>query len=371
MRVCIDCTPLLIRSAGVKNYLYHWTEALRREAGGNAVQLFPYLDAVTGLDHERPVIGMHAAMLRLFFLYFANVWKNPALGWLNSGIDLFHASNQVRNPPRKGKLTTTLHDLTCWIMPEMHRPATVAGDRRFVENIVRRCDGVIAVSESTRRDAIKHLGLSPDRVEVIHHGVPSVYFDVPSPEIEKAKQRHHLSKPYLLFVGTIEPRKNIDTLLDAWSELSEDLRREYELVIAGSIGWAKPETTARLLSGGSGVRYTGYVPESDLPAITAGATFCVYPSLYEGFGFPVAQSLAAGVPVLTSDVSSLPEVAGDAGVLVDPRSRSEIRGAMETLLLSPSLRETLAARARARAPRFRWEECARRSWRFFEKVFGG
>jgi glycosyltransferase involved in cell wall biosynthesis len=118
------------------------------------------------------------------------------------------------------------------------------------------------------------------------------------------------------------------------------------------------------------VRYLGYVPEEDLPSLTAGAAACVYPSFYEGFGLPVAQALAAGVPVLTSHVSSLPEVAGEAAVYVDPRSVGDIRGGIQKLLLSASLRENLAAAARQRGPRFRWEETARQSWRFFERVCG-
>jgi alpha-1,3-rhamnosyl/mannosyltransferase len=126
----------------------------------------------------------------------------------------------------------------------------------------------------------------------------------------------------------------------------------------------------RLQAGIPGVRYLGYVPEADLPGLTAAATIFAYVSLYEGFGLPVAQAMAAGVPVITSNVSSLPEVVGDAGLLADPRSREEIRTALDRLLLSPSLRAELAQRGRARARGFTWAECARKSWKFFERVAG-
>jgi glycosyltransferase involved in cell wall biosynthesis len=132
-------------------------------------------------------------------------------------------------------------------------------------------------------------------------------------------------------------------------------------VIAGPMGWAAPETRERLQS----VRYLGYIPEQDLPPLTAAAALFAYPSLYEGFGFPVAQAMAAAVPVITSDISSLPEVAGDGALLVDPRSQSELQGALERMLTSPALRAELAARGRRRADQFRWSACAQRSLDFF------
>jgi len=175
-----------------------------------------------------------------------------------------------------------------------------------------------------------------------------------------------LSRPYLLFVGTIEPRKNVDLLLDAYQGLPASLRDEFDLVLAGPIGWASPATLARVRA----MRYLGYVPEPDLAPLTAAAAAFAYPSLYEGFGFPVAQAMAAGVPVVTSNVSSLPEIAGDAALLVDPRSLQELRDALVRLLESPSLRAGLAARGRERAERFRWERCAAESWAFFRKLAG-
>jgi glycosyltransferase involved in cell wall biosynthesis len=173
-----------------------------------------------------------------------------------------------------------------------------------------------------------------------------------------------------LYVGSIEPRKNLSTLLDAWLDLSRDVRQEFDLAVVGPWGWGDRSVFNRLQAGIPGVRYLGYVPEADLPGLTAAATIFAYVSLYEGFGLPVAQAMAAGVPVITSNVSSLPEVVGDAGLLADPRSREEIRTALDRLLLSPSLRAELGHRGRARARGFTWAECARKSWKFFERVAG-
>jgi glycosyltransferase involved in cell wall biosynthesis len=140
------------------------------------------------------------------------------------------------------------------------------------------------------------------------------------------------------------------------------------LVIAGASGWSGEKTLARLASKPAGVRYLGYVSEDELPGLTAGATAFIYPSLYEGFGFPVAQALAAGVPVITSNTSCLPEIAGDGALLVDPRSPAEIQRALERLLTSAALRQQLRAAGVARAQRYRWEICARKSLEFFHRV---
>ena len=142
------------------------------------------------------------------------------------------------------------------------------------------------------------------------------------------------------------------------------------MIIAGPLGWERRETVARLLAGRNGVRYLGYLPEEDLPAVMAGATGLVYPSHYEGFGFPVVQAMALGTPVITSPVSSLPEIAGDAALFVNPRIPGEISDAMRQVLCSSSLCETLRARGRKRAEQFRWRYCTEQSLAFFHKVAG-
>ena len=356
MRILIDATAVLLRSAGIKNYVYHWIQHLRQEARNETVLAFPYLDRFGHLTHEGSVLSPAQTYARLALLYFVNIPGNPALDWMGKA-DVFHVSNQIRIPVRKTKVTATLHDLTCWMMPELHTAANVKADRAFAEHALKRADRLIAVSQNTKSDAVRILGIDPSRIDVIYSGVPEVFFGArPQPA----------ERPYALFVGTIEPRKNIDTLLDAWR--STRLADDFDLVIAGPLGWSAGKTMARLRAGIAGVRYKGYVSEHELPALTAGAAAFVYPSLYEGFGFPVAQAMAAGVPVITSSTSCLPEVAGDAAILVDPKSQEEIAGAMKLVLTSPSLRERLSAAGVVRAQEYRWETCARKSLEFFRRV---
>lgn len=358
MKIAVDASSLLVRSAGVKNYVWHWVRAMRAEAGDAAVAAFPFLGAFGELNHEGSPYGPAGTLWRVAWLYGVNVPGLPWLDWLHPGCDIFHASNQTRIPPRRMHLTATIHDLTALILPELHTAGNIGADRGFAERILKHARGLIAVSENTRQDAIRHLGIRPERIRTIYSGIPEAFFHA-------APLRR--PRPYVLYLGTIEPRKNLDTLLSAWAALPPDLRREHDLVVAGPVGWAPAATVARVR--GEAV-YLGYVPEAEVPSLVAGATAFAYPSLYEGFGFPVAQAMAAGVPVLTSNTSCLPEVAGDAALLVDPRSEAEIAAGLQRLLTEPSLRGRLTAAGPPRAARYRWDVCARESLAFFHEIAG-
>jgi glycosyltransferase involved in cell wall biosynthesis len=356
MRIIVDATSTLVRSAGIKNYIWHWVRHLRKQ--GADIGAFPFLDDFGKLDHEASALSRPATIARFALIKAMNEIGFPPLDWLIRDADVFHATNLLRRAPRRAKLTATIHDLTCWLMPEVHTPGNVKADLEFADRILRRADGVIAVSENTRQDAIRLLSIAPDRIRTIHSGISESYFDaVPA---ERARR-------YVLYVGTIEPRKNLDTLLDAWALLKQSLRDEFDLVIAGPSGWSSDQTLARIEREAT---YLGYVPEERLPGLTAGATVFVYPSLYEGFGFPVAQAMAAGVPVLTSNNSCLPEITGDAAILIDPRSAAAIASSLTRMLESESLLADLAARGRIRADLFRWEKCATQSLHFFRGVCG-
>ena len=353
-----------MRSAGVKNFLYYWISHLRQILGNEQVSLFPFLDSLPDLDHEGSVAGPAGTFARQVLLYALNLQSNHVWDWIGPRTDVFHTT-KLLNPPRRTRLTAHLHDLTCWLLPEFHQAANVAAEKRFAERIWKRAAGLIAVSENTRQDAVRILGLSPEIIEVIYPGVSEPFFTATAESARPTCRKYGLARPYALYVGTVEPRKNLDRLLEAWEGLAASVREEFDLVAAGPEGWQSAETMARLRGA---TRYLGYVPEPDLPALTAGATIFLYPSLYEGFGFPVAQAMAAGVPVITSNLSSLPEITGGAALLIDPHSVAEIRAAIDLLLRSPAKRAQLASAGRVQAQRFRWEVCARRSVEFFQKV---
>jgi glycosyltransferase involved in cell wall biosynthesis len=369
MRIMLDATSLLLRSTGVKTYMYHWIRSLQRSATQDSIRLFPFFGELTDLDHESSSVGRLRTALGALVVHFSNIKWNPILEVIGCAADVFHASQHSRNPPHLAtRLTATIYDMTCWLMPEMHVPANVAATRQYGERVLRRANACIAISEQSKKDAVEILKLPADRIDVIYPGVAEEFFTVERPEAQAVAKKYRLDKPYLLYVGTIEPRKNVDRLLDAYRSLCEPVRKAHDLVIAGPLGWCSEATRDRLRAPEPGIRYLGYVSEDDLPGLTAGATAFVFPSLYEGFGLSLVQAMACGVPAITSRGSSLGEVAGEDAILVDPRNTDEIAAAIERLALSPSLRDDLGQRGRLRAGAFRWERNAQQSLAFFHKL---
>src|SRR5512140_750240 len=181
MRICVDATPLLLRSAGVKNYLYHWLSALwRATAKPESIQAFPFMRGLGALNHERSASGVGRTIAGLGLLHAANRSGLPLLDFLARRCDVFHASHQLYNPPRNVKLTSTLYDMTCWLMPQLHSKANVRGLKEFASRVARRADGLIAISESTRDASVRVLSLNPERIEVIYPGIAEAFFDVPA-----------------------------------------------------------------------------------------------------------------------------------------------------------------------------------------------
>lgn len=251
--------------------------------------------------------------------------------WLDfklRGTDVFHASSATPCSPRRAKLTATIEDLSSWLMPNQRTKAA----RRFAERILECAHGLIAISESIRQDAIRLLGIDAEKITTIYPGVAPEYFDA------KPARRE---RPYVLYAAGDQPRQNRDTLLGAWRDLKPELQREYDLVSTS---------------------------DAPSPQLMAGAALFVYPSLYDGFALPVAQAMAANVAVVTSDVSSMPEVGRDAAVMVDPHDPAEIAEGITRLLESESDRAKLARYGRARAEKYRWEKCAEDSLAFFRRI---
>lgn len=349
-------------------YLFHLVKHLAATAEKNELSLFPFFQLPATLRHDESPLGWGATIARsLLATRLAGSW-NPVFRASVKGARLFHASNLVRGVPAGVCLTTTVHDLTSMCTPELHRPQTVQADKAFFSRIVRRADRIIAVSNSTKNDLVTRLQIPDSRIAVIYPGVREEYFQGDPPQGPAIRAKYALTRPYMLSVGTIEPRKNLDRLLDAYSAMSADIRAGYDLVVVGMQGWRNEKTIEKLRGGATGVKWLGYVPEGDMPAIMSGATLLVFPSLYEGFGFPAAEAMAAGIPVLTSTAGSLPEVVGDAACCVDPLSVAELRASMERILTSPEERYGMSQRGLQQARKYSWQENARRTWALFESL---
>jgi glycosyltransferase involved in cell wall biosynthesis len=275
------------------------------------------------------------------------------------------------------RTVVTIHDLVSFLFPKTVPRKYSLYMRLMTRLAVRSADRIIAVSGATRDDLVRVLRVPGDRVVVIHEAVAPEFTVPPSPAaIEAVARRYGIRPPYCLFVGNLEPRKNLARLVEAFALVRSRAtagQATPQLVLAGTRGW---------LSGGifravarhdmaSAIRFTGYVAPADLPALYAGATCFVFPSLYEGFGLPVLEAMAAGTPVVASRVGAIPEVAGDAALLVDAERPAEIADALEGVLADGGLRVRLAARGRARAACFTWEAVARQTLAVYEDAHAG
>jgi glycosyltransferase involved in cell wall biosynthesis len=252
----------------------------------------------------------------------------------------------------------TVHDL-CWA----RLPADiVAGEQKVnmdaEERAIRTATALIAVSQNTRRDLLEEYGIPPEQVGITHEGVSDRYCPTPG-EAERIRSKYQLDH-YLLYIGTLQRRKNLVRLVDAYVHLLERHHVPHKLVLAGSKGWGYEEVYAAVERSGVADRIIllGYVPDEDLPGLYTGADLFIYPSLYEGFGLPVLEAMACGTPVAVSRTSSLPEVAGDAGIFFDPLNVIEMAEAMSKVLLNSQFCNELQQKGLRRAQQFTWQRTA-------------
>ncbi len=273
---------------------------------------------------------------------------------------VFHAPNFFV-PPFPGGTVNTVHDLSHLVVPDFHPAARIRYMEQAFEASLRHTDYIVTDSQSVRAEIIERLAWPADRVVAIHPGVADDFRPAAADELAPTLSRLGLmAGGYALFVGTIEPRKNIDRLIEAYAALSPELRRQWPLVIVGDKGWRSEQTHARMAAAQAQgwLRYLRYVPQQLLPSLYAGARLFVYPSLYEGFGLPVLEAMASGTPVITSNLSSMPEVAGAAARLVDPRDTEALQDAIGSGLTDEGWLGSARQAGLERASSFSWSKCA-------------
>jgi alpha-1,3-rhamnosyl/mannosyltransferase len=270
-----------------------------------------------------------------------------------------------------GPAVLTIFDLSFHYFPETHPVERIRYINRHFYPKLDRISHFITLSETVKREMMEQLSLSEDKITVTPLGVERYFSPVPVDQLHPVTNKYGL-KPssYILYVGTLEPRKNIGNLLKAYALLSPSLREAFPLVLAGEVGWLMEKLNLEIerLNLQKTVIKTGYLPKEDLPALYSGATVFVYPSLYEGFGLPPLEAMACGAPVITSSVSSLPEVVGEAGVQVHPEETEKMAKEMQDLLTNSRRREVLSAMGLARSKHFTWEKCAAKTLEVYDRV---
>lgn len=292
-----------------------------------------------------PVRALPLGRRLLYESWHALRW--PAVERVTGPVDVTHATGLVI-PPTAAPLVVTVHDLAWEHWPGFFTRHGVRFFRRSVQLTRERASVIVCPSEATAVDAV-NAGMDPARVRIVPWGVDQTRA---APEsVTEVRSRHRVDRPYVLWVGTLEPRKNVHAVVDGFRRLA---RTDLDLVLVGPVGWKEelPPAAAEL---GDRLHVVGFVPDADLRALYAGASAFCYPSLLEGFGFPVLEAMVQGTPVVTSRATATEEVLGDGGVAVDPRSADALAAGLEAVLAD---RDTFSAAARRRAARYTWARTA-------------
>lgn len=274
-------------------------------------------------------------------------------------IALYHEPNIVPLA-FDGPTVITVHDLS-WIRhPEAHPPERVRAMNKYFPAGLEQASLILTISDFVKQELMDVFGVKPERIRPVLLGVEALFHPRSADETRVVLSAHGLVHgQYVLAVGTLEPRKNLEVALRAFMQLTPALRKHFPLVLVGMKGWhtsALEQQIAPLVAAGV-IRQLGYLPRENLAKIVAGATTLIYPSVYEGFGLPPLEAMVCGVPVITSNVSSIPEVVGDAGLMLNPLDVEGFAGAMELLLANPDERSRMAALALARSSQFSWAKC--------------
>lgn len=290
-----------------------------------------------------------------------------------SKIDLFHAPDHYIPRLRGIPVIATVMDVIPIVRPEWGSKRLRAAKNAAFRLMARSAQQIITISEYSKADIVHYFGIPAERISVTRLGVNPAYGQPVAPEIRQAVlRRYGLEAGFFIFVGTIQPRKNVARVIEAHRMLPAGLQKANPLVIVGRNGWGSDELLPELLALQTRRcgRWLDNVTDDDLYALLQSARALVYPSLYEGFGLPVLEGFAAGLPVIASNTTSIPEVAGDAALLVDPEHSAEIAGAMQRLAEDDVLAAGLAERGRARAKNFTWAECAQQTLAVYRNVAG-
>ncbi len=370
MRIALDAIPLVAAKTGIGHYTDALAEWLARVHPDHQYELLSPFDFPFAAGNGTPAnLSKHFFPVRTLFRKWWLVGL-PALLQI-SPLDVFHGTNYCIPVYAPCPTVVTIHDLSLFTQAHTHENENVTRGKRRMPLMARRATRIIAPSEFTKREIIEHLGLRADKIRVIFEAARASMKPLSPAECQPVLAKHQIQSPFLLYVGTIEPRKNLLTLLRAYDELLKTTPHRLPLVLCGGRGWLCDEVFQLVeeLRLQDQVRFTGYVEDADLPALYSAATAFVYPSLYEGFGLPPLEAMACGTPVITSNVTSLPEVVGQAGLLHDPRDARALTKALAELLADEATQQHFRRAGLEQAARFSWERAARETQNVYDEVF--
>ncbi len=368
MKIGIDITQAQYQGTGVGNYTYNLVKHLLQIDPQNQYLLFggslrDYTNLksiANSLHSQNKIYPFPPTLMDTFF----NRFKLP-LDSLTGPLDVFHASDWT-HPQTQAKTLTTIHDLTILKYPSHQHPKIISTHKRRLDLAIKHSTAIIADSDSTKQDILQYYSYPTEKIHVIHLAASQDFLNFAKIQaktqkklIQKTKKKYGLDD-YILSVGTREPRKNLNKVIKAYQRFNLHHPNSPQLAIAGRFGWGdnqKPSSNTKLL---------GFVPQSDLPALYAGAKAFIYPSLYEGFGLPVLEAMTLAVPVITSNRGSLKEVAGKATVLVNPDSSKDISIGIQKALKNSKQLSQLGLK---QSKKFSWKKTAEQTLSIYGKIY--
>jgi glycosyltransferase involved in cell wall biosynthesis len=358
--------------AGVGHYTFHLVDALlKQDRKNHYVLYFSHLMPREISNYFRhPNVTIRWWPLSRYRRYLPFLYSHLLLSAVlgRDRIDVFHAPANIMPLTYRGKTVVTLHDLAIYKNPDWF-PAQQVSTRILVPQSLRKASRVIAVSEATKRDAIRQFGLNRDKIDVVYEAADTNLLKLRDSHTD-IRKKFDLPEKFVLYVGTLEPRKDVPTLIQAWQRYRSKTKSNVVLAIAGGIGLHGQETIRMIRSLGakSGIMYLGYISHNHKVLLMRAAQAFVFPSRYEGFGLPVLEAMQLGTPVITTNVSSLPEVAGTGALLVKPGNIQELAQAIQRVMSSASTREKMSRAGREQAKRFSWAKTARETLAVYKKT---
>lgn len=379
MRIGIDCRTILNpdkgEAAGVGHYTYQLVRHLSEHAPKDAEFVFFFDEKVADAKLEKfkkegieakffPFI-QYKTFLPLAYSHFlvTAFLRRENLDLLHSPIP--HLPLSYNNPA-----VVTVHDLAIYKYPKLFPSGQQVSTKVVVPRTLKKAKKIVAVSQATKNDIIELFDIPEDKIEVIYNGLDKRFFERASEkEIEEIKARYNIKKRYILFIGTLEPRKNIERLVEAFNRVRAK-KTDWQLVVAGREGWSAEKIYEKAMSSPyrKDIIFTGYIAADDVNPLLSGAEIFVSPSIYEGFGMPVTEALAQGLPVITSKYGSLPEVAGKAAILIDPYEVTDIAGAINLLIEDKKFRDEIREIGFKQAQKYSWEKCARDTLKVYQQA---
>jgi len=375
VKILLDAFPLNAPKSGVGYYTYHLLKALSQVYKSEDEFIYFYGRRFSKEIIDRPH-SVDAATRKTLKALFRDPYRitQPIkelifkFGAKKINPDIYHETNYVLLP-YSGKQVVTVFDMSIKRFPETHPAGRVKFFNEYFDKRIPNANHILSISEFTKNELVEIMGISPDKITVTPLAQPENFYAPSNSQIEQFKKEKQLPDNYFLYLGNIEPRKNLISLIHAYKNFSES-KHNIKLILAGEQTWLSEPVIQEIknLNLENSVFLPGYLDENDLPLWYGSALAFVYPSKYEGFGLPVIEAMAAGTPVITSNISSLPEVAGDAAVLISPDDIDAWANSMATIANSSEMRERYINSGITRASEFSWEKCAKMTYDVYTKV---